>query len=80
LDVECDAVVGVLVPAKTPKDIITLLNQEIARAVAPADVQERLATLGFETTTATPEELAAFFKSDMSKWANVIRVAGIKAN
>jgi tripartite-type tricarboxylate transporter receptor subunit TctC len=43
-------------------------------------VQERLATLGFETTTATPEELAAFFKSDMSKWANVIRVAGIKAN
>ena len=48
-DVECDAVVGVLVPAKTPKDIITLLNQEIAAAVAPADVQERLTALGFET-------------------------------
>jgi tripartite-type tricarboxylate transporter receptor subunit TctC len=79
-DVECDAVVGVLVPAKTPKEIVTLLNQEIALAVAPADVQDRLAALGFETATATPEELAAYFKADLSKWANVIRAAGIKAN
>jgi tripartite-type tricarboxylate transporter receptor subunit TctC len=79
-EVECDAVVGVLAPAKTPKDIVMLLNQEIAAAVAPTDVQDRLTTLGFETVTATPEELAAFLKSDFTKWANVIRAAGIKAN
>jgi tripartite-type tricarboxylate transporter receptor subunit TctC len=79
-EVECDAVVGVLAPAKTPKDIVMLLNQEIAAAVAPTDVQDRLTTLGFETVIATPEELAAFLKSDFTKWANVIRAAGIKAN
>ena len=77
-DVECDAVVGILAPAKTPKDIITLLNREIAAAVAPSDVQERLTALGFETASATPEELAAFLKAEISKWAGVIRAAGIK--
>ena len=79
-DVECDAVVGVLVPAKTPKELITLLNQEIAAAVAPADMQERLNTLGFETARATPEELTAFFKADSARWADIVRASGIKAN
>ena len=69
-----------LVPAKTPKDVITLLNREIAAAVAPPEVQERLTTLGFETATATPEELASFLKAEIPKWAAVIQAAGIKAN
>ena len=78
-EVVCDAVVGVLAPAKTPKEIVTLLNREIAAAVAPPDVQERLVSLGFETATATPQELAAFLKAEIPKWAEVIRTAGIKA-
>jgi tripartite-type tricarboxylate transporter receptor subunit TctC len=78
--VDCNAVVGVLAPAKTPKDIITMLNREIAAAVAPPDVQERLSSLGFETAAATPEELAAFLKAEIPKWADVIKTAGIKAN
>jgi tripartite-type tricarboxylate transporter receptor subunit TctC len=79
-DVECDAVVGVLVPAKTPKDIITLLNREIAAVVTPPDVQERLATLGFETDNVTPEELAAFLKAEIPRWAGVIQAARIKVD
>jgi len=79
-EVDCDAVVGIMAPAKTPKDIITLLNHEVAAAVAPADVQERLTTLGFATASATPEELGAFLKSEIPRWANVIKAAGIKAN
>jgi tripartite-type tricarboxylate transporter receptor subunit TctC len=78
-DVECDVVVGVLAPAKTPHDIITLLNREIATAVAPPEVQEHLATLGFETASATSQELAAFLKAEIAKWAGVIAAAGIKA-
>jgi tripartite-type tricarboxylate transporter receptor subunit TctC len=77
-EVECDAVVGVLAPAKTPKEIITLLNREMAAVVAPPDVQERLTTLGFETQNATPEELAAFLKSEIPKWASLIQNARIK--
>jgi tripartite-type tricarboxylate transporter receptor subunit TctC len=79
-DVECNVVVGVLAPAKTSTDIIALLNGEIAAAVAPVEVRERLATLGFGTAAATPDELAAFLKVEIPKWAGVIRAAGIKAD
>ena len=77
-DVECEAMVGVLVPSKTPMDIIRLLNREIAAAVAPPDVQERLATLGFETVTATPDEFARLLKAEIAKWAGVLQTTGIK--
>jgi tripartite-type tricarboxylate transporter receptor subunit TctC len=76
--VECDAVVGVLAPAKTPKEIIALLNKEIAAAVAPPEMQARLTTLGFETESPSPEQFAAFLKAEIPKWAKVIADAGIK--
>jgi tripartite-type tricarboxylate transporter receptor subunit TctC len=79
-DVECNVWLGILVPAGTPKDIIALLNQEIVRADALPDVQDHLVALGFEPTAATPEELAVLIKTEVPKWANVIRTAGIKAN
>ncbi len=79
-NVECDAVVGVLAPAKTPKEIIAWLNREIAAAVGTPDAQQKLATLGFETQHATPEELGAFLKAEIPKWAGVIKAAGIKVN
>lgn len=77
-DVECESVVGVLVPAKTPKEIIALLNHEIAAVVATPEAQERLTTLGFETVSSTPEELSAFFKADVVRWAKIIRTAGMQ--
>jgi tripartite-type tricarboxylate transporter receptor subunit TctC len=77
-NVECDAVVGVLVPVKTPKEIITILHREIEAVVAMTEVQERFTELGFETTRSSPDELSAFFQSDMLRWTNVIRTSGIK--
>jgi tripartite-type tricarboxylate transporter receptor subunit TctC len=79
-DVECDAVVGVLVPAKTPKEIVTLLNREIAAVVAQPEIQKRLTELGFETAKATPEELTAYLKADGERWAKIVRASGIKPN
>jgi len=78
-NVECDAVVGVLVPVKTPKEIITILHREIEAVVAMTEVQERFTELGFETTRSSPDELSAFFQSDMLRWTDVIRTSGIKA-
>ncbi len=77
--IECDTWLGALAPAKTPSDIIALLNREIGRSVALPDVQNRLLALGFEPATATPEEFASVIKADIAKWASVIRAAGIKA-
>jgi len=69
----------VIVPARTPKEIITLLHQEVVKLIALPDMKERLATLGFEPIGNTPEECAAQFKTEIAKWEKVIRQAGIKA-
>src|SRR5205814_3590772 len=70
---------GVLVPAGTPREIITLLNREIVKIVAQQDMKERLAALSFDTVANTPEEFAAQIKTELAKWATVIRAAGIRA-
>jgi len=78
-DIGGDAWVGVLVPARTSKDIITLLHREIVRIIALPDMRERLATVGFEPVGNTPEEFAAFIKNEIDTWGKVIRAANIKA-
>jgi tripartite-type tricarboxylate transporter receptor subunit TctC len=78
-DIEGEAWFAVVVPARTPKEIITLLHREIVKLIALPDMKERLAMLGFEPVGNTPEECAAQFKTEIAKWAKVIREAGIKA-
>ena len=68
----------VLAPAGTPKTIIDKLSTEIARIVAMPDVQDYLATQGMNPFSSTPEQLAALMKTDMAKWAKVIKAANIK--
>jgi tripartite-type tricarboxylate transporter receptor subunit TctC len=68
----------VVVPAGTPRDIIALLHRDIAKVVGLPDMKERLATLGYEPVVSTPEDCAALMKSEMTRWAKVIRDAGIK--
>ena len=78
--VECDAWVGVLAPARTPRDIVTLLHREIVKVVQIPEVQDRLVSLGFEPAETNPQELADLIKSELSRWRNVVRTANIKAN
>jgi tripartite-type tricarboxylate transporter receptor subunit TctC len=68
----------VLAPAGTPKAIIGKLSTEIARIVATPDVQEYLAKQGLSPFSSTPEQLAALMKTDLAKWARVVKTAGIK--
>jgi tripartite-type tricarboxylate transporter receptor subunit TctC len=69
---------GIVVPAGTPKEVVALLHREIVRALALPDVKERLAAIGFATDGNTPEEFEAEIKSDVARWAKVIRDANIK--
>ena len=78
-EVEGDGWVGVLVPTRTPKEIITALHREIARIIALPDTTERLAALGLDPVGATPEEFATLIKVESDKWAKVIQAANIKA-
>ena len=77
--IECDNWYVVLLPSGSPKDIIALLNREIAKTIAVPEVKERLATLGYEPVANTPDECAAQIRADIAKWSNVIRAAGIRA-
>jgi tripartite-type tricarboxylate transporter receptor subunit TctC len=70
---------GTAVPAKTPPAIVAKLSQEIARALRLPDVSERLLSQGMEPTSSTPEEFSAYIRSEMTKWAKVVKASGAKA-
>ena len=69
---------GVFVPADTPKDLVNLLNKQVARIMALPDVEERMATIGFDPTLSTSEELADHMRAETNKWLKVVRQANIK--
>lgn len=71
---------GFLVPAKTPRPIINRLNKELATALLLPDIKEFLFKQGLDAAPGTPEEFGAYMKSEMAKWAKVIKAAGIKVN
>jgi tripartite-type tricarboxylate transporter receptor subunit TctC len=70
---------GVVAPAGTPRDIVVNLNREVRRLVTQADTQQRFADLGMAGKASTAEELDGLIRSELAKWAKVIRDADIRA-
>ena len=70
---------GVLAPAAIPRELVNRLNADLARTMAAPDVRERLAGEGAEPTVGTPEQFAAFIKTEIAQWTKVIKEAGIVA-
>jgi tripartite-type tricarboxylate transporter receptor subunit TctC len=70
---------GVLAPAGTPKQVITRLNRELTHIITLPEVRERFKREGLDPSTNTPEEFAARMRSEASKWAQLIKASGIKA-
>jgi tripartite-type tricarboxylate transporter receptor subunit TctC len=66
-------------PHGTPKDVIDRVNAEVVKILAMPEVHNRLLQLGFEPTSGTPEQLAAFEKQERAKWGPLIKAAGLKA-
>jgi len=74
---ESETMQGVLAPAKTPKEIVDLLNREIVKVMAMPDVKEKSAQLGFDVVANSPEAFSAYIKKEIDKWARVIKEAKI---
>lgn len=68
---------GILAPAKTPNEIVTKLHAEIAKAIANPRVSEQLVAVGADPATTSPEEFLAYIKSEIGKWAKVVKASGM---
>jgi tripartite-type tricarboxylate transporter receptor subunit TctC len=66
------------VPAGTPKDIIDTLNRATVEALKDPDVRAKLAALGVDIASDTPDEFGAYIKAEIPKWAAVIKASGAK--
>jgi tripartite-type tricarboxylate transporter receptor subunit TctC len=75
---ETSAWYGLYAPAGTPKDVVTKIQREIARISTQPDIKERLSQLGAEPVASSPDDFAAFTKSEMAKYAKVVKDAGIR--
>jgi tripartite-type tricarboxylate transporter receptor subunit TctC len=69
---------GVMTTAGTPRPVIDKLSQTIARILRTPEMSNRLTNEGMEVVASTPDEFAATLRQEMTKWAKVIRDAGIK--
>ena len=77
---EVTAWAAMYAPAGTPKEIVARLNAEVAKILALPETRQRLLQLGFEPVSGTPEQLAAFEKTERAKWGPLIKAAGLKAD
>ena len=71
---------GVFAPAATPRDVVAKLADTIARAARAPDMKQRLEDLGAEPVGNTPEEFSKLFREEVTRWAEVVKVSGAKAD
>ena len=77
---EMSAWVAIFVPAKTPKDVITRLSQEVAALLKDPDVVKIFAEQQILAFYKDPDDLARYIKVELEKWDRVIKTAGIKGD
>jgi len=70
---------GVVVPAATPSQIVAQLNRDLNAALNSPDLKDKLAALGAEVRTGTPQEFAAYIAAEIPKWSKIVRESGARA-
>ena len=69
-----------LAPAGTPRDIVAKLNSASVKALAAAEMRERLAAQGADPVGNTPEQFATFIKAEIDKWAKIVKASGARVD
>jgi tripartite-type tricarboxylate transporter receptor subunit TctC len=77
---EVSAWFGIFAPAGVPRPVVERLNAEFVKALRDPDLRQRLASQGAEPLTSTPAEFSAYLRSEIDKWAQVVRAAGMKVD
>jgi len=71
---------GIFAPGGTPPEVVARLNTEFTRALAMPDIREKMLNLGAEPVSSTPEQFAAYIRSEAEKYARVVKASGAKAD
>lgn len=74
------SIVGIVAPAATPRDLLQRISGDIARAVKSSDLTDRMKQQGMEPIGSTPEQFDALIRSEIEKWANVVKLSGAKVD
>ena len=74
------SLVGIVAPAATPRDLVHRISADIAKAVKSSDLTERMKQQGMEPIGSTPEQFDAVIRSEMEKWAKVVKQSGAKVD
>ena len=69
---------GVVAPPGTPREIVARLNAEIGRILAMPEMRDRLGNQGADVRTNSPDEFAAFIRTEKDRWAKVVKEADVK--
>ncbi|MGZ5144663.1 MAG: tripartite tricarboxylate transporter substrate-binding protein [Burkholderiales bacterium] len=71
---------GLATPTGTPKDVIARLYEETAAILRTTEMKDRFARDGTEVVATSPDEFATYMRSEVTKWAKVVKSAGIKSD
>jgi tripartite-type tricarboxylate transporter receptor subunit TctC len=69
---------GVVLPAATPKPIVTKMHADIVRMLALPDVRDKLEVQGVEIVASTPDQFAKFIREEISRWGKAVKLSGAK--
>jgi tripartite-type tricarboxylate transporter receptor subunit TctC len=72
--------IGLFAPANTPPDIVRRWNGEVTRVMQSPEIQARLLNEGARFSPNTPEQFAAFVKSEITKWAPIVKASGARVD
>ena len=78
-DYQVNSHFGILAPGATPREIVQKLNAGLVQALQSPYVKDRFAAVGVDAVSSSPEQYAALIKSEMAKWAQVVKKAGIRS-
>src|SRR6266508_3784952 len=74
------SIVGIVAPRATPRELVHRISTDIARAVKSSDLTERMKQQGMEPVGSPPEQFDALIRSEIEKWAKVVKLSGAKVD
>jgi tripartite-type tricarboxylate transporter receptor subunit TctC len=74
------SIVGIVAPAGVPRELVNRTSADIARAVRSSDLTERMKQHGMEPVGSTPAQFDALIKSEIDKWAKVVKLSGAQVD